>query len=129
MNKKLQNRIVNQSRKFYDKNGDTYQHFSFIVDRNKIISFGRSNKKKTHTFSQRQGYEYFRIHSELAAIKDFPDELIFIEEYGLSIINTRLNKKLELINSRPCLQCMKLLDFVGIRDIIYSNEKGEFEKL
>lgn len=128
MNKKLKNRIINQSRKFYDKNGDTYQHYSFLVDGNKIISWGKNNKKKSHPFSARHGYTYFKIHSELAAIKEFPYSLAELE--GLySMVNVRLNKKLEIMLAAPCFQCIRMLDFFGIREIIYSNEKGEFVKL
>lgn len=128
MNNKLKNRIINQSKKIYDiKAGDPYLHISFLIYRNKIVSWGKNSREKTCPLAQRHNYEYFRVHSELAVIKNFPYPISELSAY--TIVNLRINKRKELMQSRPCDCCINLLSFFGITSILYSNEKGEFVSL
>lgn len=128
MNKQLQNRLFNQSRKLYNKSGDTYQHFSFILDRNKVVSWGRNYKKKTHPWSAFYGFTYFKIHSELDAIKNLPYPLRQLTD-SFTIVNLRLNKKLEFMMAAPCPTCIKLLSFFGFKNVIYTDKFGDFTYL
>jgi len=43
----------------------------------------------------------------------------------MDIIVIRINKKLQLRNSRPCKDCIDELKQIGIRKVYYSNDNGD----
>jgi sulfur relay (sulfurtransferase) DsrF/TusC family protein len=40
----------------------------------------------------------------------------------------RVNKKDELVNSKPCKSCIEVMRMFGIKNIYYSTEKGDLKK-
>lgn len=49
---------------------------------------------------------------------------------GYSLLVVKISRKEErLSNAHPCEMCMQLMDFIGIKDVYYSNENGEIVKL
>lgn len=100
------------------------KHFSFIVERNKIISYGWNNGYRTCPISARYGHRFSGIHSELAAIRNFPYPPVFLSQYR--IVNLRVLSAGTLGLSKPCVYCQKMLFDFGISDIWYSTNTGEF---
>jgi len=46
-----------------------------------------------------------------------------------SIIIIRINRKGELVNSKPCIDCMRILKLLNIKYIYYSNDEGNIVKI
>ena len=109
------------------------RHFSFIVDRNRIVSIGMNNSK-THPMNLKYNYinkinekisEIVGTHSELNAVIRFGEE----DCSNLTLINTRINRNNALDNSAPCNGCMDMITQLNFKNVYYSNIKGQFDKL
>lgn len=80
---------------------------------NEIRSSSIPNKHKLYTNS---------VHAEQAALLGTDWNRL----KGYSILVVRYNQNTEkLLNAKPCAMCAKILEYVGIKDIYYSNESGE----
>lgn len=88
---------------------------------NKIVIAAYNNTVKTHP-----QYRFARttIHAEGAALNRG-------KEYcsGARLYVIRIKADESLANARPCKICMNLAKHYGIREIIYSNDTGKFERL
>lgn len=111
-------------------------HLSFITYKNRIICIGQ-NSKKTHPINLRNpkisidgsDISSFRGScSEYSAINKLKN-LTNIKISKCSLINIRINRLNEIRISRPCNSCMGLLAHYAFRDVYYSNNEGEFERL
>jgi deoxycytidylate deaminase len=61
-------------------------------------------------------------HAEVSACLNVPRDLT----KGGIIFVIRLNSREVLRNSKPCLTCMAVMRYCGIKKVIYSNEIGGF---
>ena len=102
-----------------------FRHFSFIIQRNKIIEWGtnisKANPLTLFGYSNRSG-----IHSETnayAKAKGILDKFVSFEA-----VNIRLNKSGELKLSKPCPCCYSFLESFGCHAVWFSTEAG-FAKL
>ena len=102
-------------------------HFSFVLQKNRIIGIGQNHLYKTHPMADKHGYRYSCIHSELDAYLDLPRE---IDYKKLKLINVRLssksirNKSPILRMAKPCVCCCKWINSVGFKEIWYSFDGG-----
>jgi deoxycytidylate deaminase len=110
------------------------KHFSFIVKKNKILSIGINNPKKTHPRNIRYKYTgrfnndistYVGVHSELSAVLKYGLE----DCTGHILINTRVNAAGEIANSKPCNGCQNLIYQLNFKKVYYTNDAGSFEQL
>lgn len=110
------------------------KHFSFIANKNKILSVGINNPKKTHPRNLQYKYKgrynndisnYVGIHSEMSAIIRYG----FEDCTNHILVNTRLNAANEIANSRPCAGCQNLLKQLNFKRVYYTTDKGNFEEL
>lgn len=122
----LSQKIINKCTKLamasFDLPNSSKKHFSFIIERNKIVSFGWNDGWKSHPLAAKYGHRFSGIHSELAAIRNFPYPPGYIKNFTLLNIRIRNDKTCGM--SRPCLACFNLLAHFGLYNIFYSNEKG-----
>ena len=109
------------------------RHFSFIMDRNRIISIGM-NSIKTHPKNLKYNYvnklkenisEIVGTHSELNAVIKLGEE----DCSKLTLINTRINRNNLLDNSAPCHGCSDMIHQLNFKNVYFSNVKGGFDKL
>ena len=109
------------------------RHFSFILDGNRIIKIG-FNRSKTHPRNLLYGYKNRRgetmadqigIHSEMDAVI----KLGYSDCAGLSIVNTRINRRNELDMSMPCGGCLDMLQSLNFKDIFYVDASKTFKKV
>ena len=109
------------------------RHFSFILDRNRIISIGW-NSLKTHPLNLKYNYvnklkenisNIVGTHSELNAVIRLGEE----DCSGLTLINTRINRNNELDYSAPCHGCIDMINQLNFKNIYYSNSLGKFERM
>ncbi len=106
-------------------------HFAFIYLRNKLISTGVNSytecpkiKKMGEIYNLPNQRKYKFPHAETNAISKILFSNSNIELSKMSIVCIRLNKKLELQNSKPCSECLTIINSVGINKIYYSSKKG-----
>lgn len=114
-----------------NKNNQRCRHFSFICDGKRILSIG-SNSPKTHPVNLRFDYvnrqkhcirSMIGTHSELSAVLKIGEQNC----KGLTIINTRINRKNQIDFSRPCNGCMDMIKKLGFKRVIYSTKSHNFE--
>ena len=101
-----------------------YNHFSFILVGNELLSFGRNNRKDNPIH---WGYnnEFQRLHSEMSA---YIKGMNRIGNRDFYVVNIRLSNSLHLLNSKPCIHCQALLKGLGCKYIIYS-DNDKFEEI
>jgi len=109
------------------------RHFSFILDRNRIISIG-FNSPKTHPKNLKYNYvnklkenisNIVGTHSELNAVIRLGEE----DCSGLTLVNTRINRNNDLDYSAPCSGCQDMINQLEFKNIYYTNSQGKFQKL
>ena len=110
------------------------RHVSFLLYRNKIASIGINNPLKTHPrnlnykFRGRNDEDishFVGIHSELSAVIRLGEE--DLSKYTL--INVRINRENEVSLSKPCGGCQDMIKQLGIKKVLYTDEKGEFVEM
>lgn len=97
-----------------------YKHAAALVSGNNIHGFS-SNKYIKEIIVDDQKY-YITRHAEISLFEKLPKKQ---KVRGMDIIVIRINKNLELRNSRPCNNCIDKLLKLGIRKVYYSNDKGD----
>lgn len=98
------------------------KHFSFIIERNKILSIGWNNGWKTDPIAAKYGHRFSGIHSELSALKNFnlaPSRLKYCK-----LVNIRISRGGKVGLSKPCEKCLELLSKYPFREILYSTSLG-----
>jgi hypothetical protein len=108
-------------------------HYCAAFSGTKLICFTQNNPIKTHTGAYRIG-EDFNLpkykqhpfyHAESHLVAKLLDKYNTIDP-SWSIVVMRINRKGLILGSKPCENCTKLLDAVGIKDIYYSTDCGNF---
>lgn len=127
MNNKLKQKIISITKELANVPIGKNRHFSFFVRRNTIISIGWNDYFGTHPYCKRYGYDKKRIHSELAALIKFRGNYSDLRK--CTIINSRVNRFLDIGMSKPCEVCSRLIKEIGFKKVYYSNIDGEFVKL
>ena len=109
------------------------RHFSFIMDKNRIISIGL-NSLKTHPKNLKYNYvnkmnqnisDIVGTHSELSAVIKLGEE----DCSDLNLVNTRINRHDELDFSAPCSGCLDMIKQLNFKNVYFSNSQGKFDKL
>lgn len=116
--------------KSFDETSRKFQyHFSFLFVRNKIISIGQNDyelSRKALYFAERynipQKKHWSSLHSEIDAIarlwgKHYIDKKI-------KLVNVRFLRSRKIGCSKPCPDCMEVLNGLGITNIFWSTENG-----
>ena len=108
-------------------------HYSACYDGTKLIAFTQNNPIKTHAGAYRIGEdfnlpkykEFPYYHSESRLISQLLDRYNTIDS-NWSIVVMRINRKGLILGSKPCENCDKLLNAVGLNNIFYSTDNGSF---
>lgn len=86
----------------------------------RIYSTGHNDIRSSHLpMKHREWAE--SLHAEQSALLNIDWKTL----KGCSILVLRLSKKGKLGMCKPCPMCEKLLKYVGIKDVYYSNSDGE----
>lgn len=101
-----------------------------------MICFTQNNPIKTNAGAYRIGESF-----NLPKYKEFPfyhaeSHLIskLLDQYNTintnwSVVVLRINRKGLILGSKPCENCDKLLQSVGLTKVYYSNDTGHFQSL
>ncbi len=101
------------------------RHFSFITERSKVVCWGHNYVFKTHPLSARFEHRFNDIHSELAAINEFPYRLKELKYYN--VVNVRVRRIDNLFGyAAPCKHCVSMLLTFGINRVIHSGRAGQW---
>lgn len=108
-------------------------HFSVAFDGNKPILICQNNpikiNHKAYKIGQQfniQTYKTFPyIHSESHLVAQLLSRYNNIDT-NLSIVNIRINSLGKVLLSKPCENCQKILDAVGLTKIYWSVDKKTF---
>lgn len=121
------NKLVRIARNTKEVIDTKQKHFSFILLKNNIISFGWNQSWKTHPLAARFNHRFNNIHSEISAIKNMQKNWALLTKCRL--VNIRIRSNGELGLSKPCRYCLKAIIDFDIREVYYSNENGDFDLL
>lgn len=108
-------------------------HYAAAFDGNKMICFTKNNPIKTNTKAHRIGeqfnipkyIEYPYVHAESYLVSNLLDRYNTIDP-NWSIVVMRINRKGLVLGSKPCENCDKILNAVGLNTIYYSTDEGNF---
>ena len=108
-------------------------HYCSAFDGTKMVGFAQNNTLKTHTGAYRIGEdfnlpkykEFPYYHSESRLISQLLDRYNTIDP-NWTIVVMRINRKGLILGSKPCENCSKLLSAVGLNDVYYSMDDGNF---
>lgn len=108
-------------------------HYAAAFDGNKMICFTQNNPIKTNARAYRIGeqfnlpkyIEYPYVHAESHLISKLLDMYNSIDP-NWSICVLRINRRGLILGSKPCENCAKLLNAVGLDSIYYSTDDGNF---
>ena len=85
----------------------------------------RFNEYKTHTILSRFS-NFPHLHAESSCL--IHHGLDQCSDLDLLVVRIGFNDS-RLLNSRPCSVCSKLILYSKLRNVYFSNEKGDIEKL
>jgi tRNA(Arg) A34 adenosine deaminase TadA len=108
-------------------------HYAAAFDGNKMICFTKNNPIKTNARAYRIGEqfnlpkykEYPFVHAESHLVSKLLDKYNTIDP-NWSVCVLRINRKGLILGSKPCENCAKILKAVGLNDIYYSLDDGNF---
>lgn len=128
LTKHLIQRLISTAKNLSQNIVAKQKHVTFIVRGNKIIAHGCNSVLKTHPLAAKNGYSKanFTIHSELAALINFPNDKFRLDK--CKVINIRIGNSGKLKPSEPCVVCKKLLLLANVKNMWYSDSE-KFIKL
>src|SRR5690606_34281046 len=98
--KKLEKKIIRLAREIvFTRQPKRPIHLSFLTRRSNVLAIGINKTAKTSPLANSP---YQRIHSEIDVISKIKDNSLFNE---LSLINVRVNRRGEFLESCPCQYC------------------------
>ena len=108
-------------------------HYAAAFDGNKMICFTKNNPIKTNARAYRIGeqfnlpkYKEFPfVHAESHLISKLLDMYNTIDP-SWAVCVLRINRKGLILGSKPCTNCDKLLNAVGLKQIYYSDDDSNF---
>lgn len=121
----FEHRVLRKAFKFinYTSYKKSY-HVSLITQRNIILAVAENLENKTDSEAALAGYYAGKQHSEFRVLKQ-----LGVWHQSYDFYNVRCNKNGEIVGSRPCARCQKLLRRYGINSVIFTNDEGFFEEL
>jgi len=117
--------LINKAIEEAERSDNRFRIGAIIFNKKNVISSGhncsfRSAKHLIPSFQKRK----HSIHAEVDAIIKARTDI-----KGYSLLVIRLNAKGGLTLSKPCSHCMMYIEYVGIKNIYYSNNLGEIERI
>lgn len=110
------------------------KHSAVIVYKNDVISLA-CNKSKSHPFQKRysKASEAIFLHAEVAAIHNALKRVSLKElsKSTMYVCRVRINKENKpfFSYSKPCDGCMRAIAEFDIKNVLYTNEEGQFIQL
>ena len=106
----INDNLIEKLKKIAQKSPVNNRHSAVLFKNDNFYNFSYNTFVKQDT----------TVHAEINAIKTFYERKV----KGLHILVIRINKSGIIRYSRPCSECIKKLQKLGIQKIYYSNEYG-----
>jgi hypothetical protein len=108
-------------------------HFTIAFDVNKPILISQNNPIKINSKAYKIGQQFNiktykdfpYVHSESHLVSKLLDRYNSIDT-NLSIVNLRINRQGLVLFSKPCENCQKILDALGLNKIFWSIDNHRF---
>lgn len=108
-------------------------HYAAAFNNNKMICFAQNNPnvltnkayKIGRKFNIKRYKEYPYAHAESYLVSKLLARYDTISS-NWKIVVLRINREGRILLSKPCRNCQKILDAVGLNNVYYSNDNGEF---
>lgn len=106
-------------------------HFTFLFKKNKLLSIGCNNynlNAKALYFAERfnveQKKQFPSLHSEISSISRIWGR-VYIDK-RIRLVNVKFTKAGQVGIARPCRDCQEVLSALGIEEIYWTENNGEF---
>ena len=116
MNQSLQDKLIRLSIENLHRPNAKNKHFSFLIERNKVICMGVNDSTKTHPMALKFGYRFSAIHSEIDCIKRFPYPSKELKHFTMANVRIHLKTK-EQLRSVPCSICRRILGDFELKEM------------
>lgn len=108
-------------------------HFCAAFDGNKMIMSAQNNPvrmcHKIHRMGKQYNIptyvQYSYPHAETSLVSKLLNRFDYIDP-SWKIVVMRINRRGLILNSKPCVNCQKILDAVGLCRVYYSLDNGSF---
>ena len=127
MNTRLYNKLLEMSFEKLTLIRGQSKHFTFLLNKNRIIHMGWNDYDQSHPILLTLGYGEKRIHSEVAAIMPFRKNLNALK--GFDLCNIRVNRFGEIRMSMPCTNCWSWVKMVGFKNVYYTDPFGQLQRM
>lgn len=102
------------------------RHISALVKGGKVVAYGESSLGGKPYCAKVLGRS---CHSEMSVLKFISSKLNNKRKVSkYTIWNARWTRNEKLVDSKPCLHCQQVLLRIGIKNIVFSTNKGVFVK-
>lgn len=104
-------------------------HFAFAYKRSKLLAIGQNDMRYPEASSLwlsqkfKTGWKFPSRHAEIDLISKLWGK-IYIDS-GIKIVVIRLNRWKKLGESKPCGNCSKILNALGVNKVYWSTKSGE----
>lgn len=102
-----------------------HRHGAIITYKKLIVATATNTLRKNNNILK-YGYEHPNLHAEAAAI--IKALQIWANLRNCEILVIRLGTT-KLKNSKPCQNCMNIINETGIKKVTYSNENGNLQTI
>ena len=113
-------RIIDTAYEEAKRSAQNHKHGAVLVRSGKIVATGHNKvtrKVPSHMFS---------IHAEMAAIKASHQKCMLADS---QIYVVRVNKEMNLADSKPCELCQRFMKHHGISRVFYSTNSGDIASM
>jgi len=125
MKRKILESCLNLAHSELHKHSEPYCHYSFIIQRNRILGYGTN--KTADAYSKTRYPSYSKIHSEPDAY--FNLKILIDPKFTFDVVNIRLTKTGVIRNSKPCKCCNAFLRVLNCNCVWYSTDDANFARL
>ena len=116
MNQSLQDKLIRLSIENLHRPNAKNKHFSFLIEKNRVICMGTNDSTKTHPLAKKFGYRFSAIHSEIDCIKRFPLSIEKLRHLTMANVRIHLRTK-EPLRSAPCSICRRVLGDFELKEM------------
>jgi len=125
MKRKILDICLNIAIRNLPNNTEPYCHYTFLVQRNSIVEWGKNRRGPPLTFL---GYEsHTKMHSEVDAY--FKAKGIMIKNEPFEAVNIRLTKTGSIKNSCPCKCCLAFLKGLKCKRVWFTTDLENFARM
>lgn len=113
---KKQKAYMNVARFLASKSEQRHKHGAVVVKSGRVLGMGHNKRRNhPHVIPAGKHREQCGYHAEALAIRDAGENA-----RGGTIFVARVNRQGDDLLSKPCMQCQKLIEESGLKNVIYT---------